>query len=158
LLAHCTGVTQMQTFLPYPSFEDTAKVLDYKRLGKQRVEGYQILNTLGRRQMGITTGAWVNHPAVIMWTGYELSLIKYCISITDEWIKRGYNDTMLPRFNEYYSIYKDMGYAEEYPRWLGDDRLHISHQSNLMRKDPSYYHQRFNVPDDIPYFWPSENP
>ena len=36
----------MQTFLPYESFEDTAKVLDYRRLGKQRVEGMQIINTI----------------------------------------------------------------------------------------------------------------
>lgn len=33
----------MQTFLPYANFEASAKVLDYKRLGKQRVEAKQIL-------------------------------------------------------------------------------------------------------------------
>ena len=36
----------MQTFLPHSSFKDTFKVLDYKRLGKQRVEAHQILNIL----------------------------------------------------------------------------------------------------------------
>ena len=36
----------MQTFLPYPSFEETASILDYRRLGKQRVEGFQILNII----------------------------------------------------------------------------------------------------------------
>jgi Pyrimidine dimer DNA glycosylase len=35
----------MHTFLPYPSFEETASILDYRRLGKQRVEGFQILKT-----------------------------------------------------------------------------------------------------------------
>ena len=38
----------MQTFLPYPDFERSAKVLDNKRLGKQRVEVLQILNVLLR--------------------------------------------------------------------------------------------------------------
>lgn len=33
----------MQTFLPYSSFEESAKCLDNKRLGKQRVEAKQIL-------------------------------------------------------------------------------------------------------------------
>jgi hypothetical protein len=33
----------MQTFLPYASFEETAHILDYRRLGKQRVEGWQII-------------------------------------------------------------------------------------------------------------------
>lgn len=36
----------MQTFLPYPSAEQSAKVLDTQRLGKQRVECLQILATL----------------------------------------------------------------------------------------------------------------
>ena len=34
----------MQTFLPYESFRESAKVLDWRRLGKQRVEGMQIIN------------------------------------------------------------------------------------------------------------------
>lgn len=36
----------MQTFMPYQSFKRTAKVLDQRRLGKQRVETYQIMGTL----------------------------------------------------------------------------------------------------------------
>jgi hypothetical protein len=36
----------MQTFLPLPDFIESAKVLDYKRLGKQRVEAWQILKAI----------------------------------------------------------------------------------------------------------------
>jgi hypothetical protein len=36
----------MQTFLPYPDFKKSIKALDYRRLGKQRVEAYQIIRTL----------------------------------------------------------------------------------------------------------------
>jgi hypothetical protein len=36
----------MQTFLPYNDFVKSARVLDYKRLGKQRVEGMQIINAI----------------------------------------------------------------------------------------------------------------
>jgi len=36
----------MQTFLPFPDFKKSASCLDYKRLGKQRVEGLQILNAI----------------------------------------------------------------------------------------------------------------
>ena len=42
----------MQTFLPYMSFDDSAAVLDYRRLGKQRVETMQILYTL----LGVKVG------------------------------------------------------------------------------------------------------
>ena len=62
----------MQTFLPYSDFERSAKTLDYKRLGKQRVEAYQILQALSDPNYG-----WQNHPAVKMWRGYEEALVAY---------------------------------------------------------------------------------
>ena len=70
----------MQTFLPYTSFEDVARTLDRKRLGKQRVEGMQILNVLAKPPN--YTGAWVHHPAVKMWRGYEDALKQY-VNIDD---------------------------------------------------------------------------
>lgn len=36
----------MQTFLPYPDFKKSLQALDYRRLGKQRVEAYQIIRFL----------------------------------------------------------------------------------------------------------------
>ena len=66
----------MQTFLPYPDFKKTAKCLDYRRLGKQRVECKQILNALQKRKGGITKGGWVNHPATKMWEDDFQALLK----------------------------------------------------------------------------------
>ena len=88
----------MQTFLPYSDFEKSAKVLDYRRLGKQRVEGYQIMKAL----LNLTESkAWRNHPATAMWRGHEGALALYCKTMCEEWIRRGYNDSLLPFFNEY---------------------------------------------------------
>jgi len=42
----------MQTFLPYPDFERSARVLDVKRLGEQRVECIQVLRGLVRKDPG----------------------------------------------------------------------------------------------------------
>ena len=55
----------MQTFLPYESFEETAKCLDYRRLGKQRIEAYQIIDLLEQENAGIDISflPWGNHPA-----------------------------------------------------------------------------------------------
>jgi len=36
----------MQTFLPFPDFQQSAAVLDRARLGKQRVEALQTLRAL----------------------------------------------------------------------------------------------------------------
>lgn len=131
----------MQTFLPYPDYRECARVLDYRRLGKQRVEAWQILQAMKRE-----TGGWVNHPAVNMWRGYEDSLNEYGREMCLEWRERGYTDNMLERF-----VCVDNPTP---PMWLGDSRLHLSHQSNLIRKDPEYYKLRFpNVPNDMAYYW-----
>ena len=41
------------------------------------------------------------------------------------------------------------------PPWVGDEALHLSHRSALVRKDPEHYRPIFGyVPDDLPYVWP----
>ena len=133
----------MQTFLPYASFEDTAKCLDYRRLGKQRVEALQIHNIVSGKR---TTGGWVNHPAVVMWRDYPDALALYHNTMISEWISRGYNNNM--PLLEYNSV--------EYPTWLGDNRLHSSHRANLIRKDSSFYGWPWWDDDpDMPYYWPT---
>lgn len=138
----------MQTFLPFNDFAKSAQSLDYRRLGKQRVETLQIINAL----MGKTKG-WVNHPATRMWTGHEHLLAVYGKEMCLEWIRRGYKDSLLQRFEEFCSMFPK---KEQGPVWLGDERLHLSHQSNLVRKLPEFYSPVFpGVPDNMPYFWPT---
>jgi len=135
----------MQTFLPYKSFPQSAKVLDNKRLGKQRVETLQILQTL------YTGSRWINHPAVLMWKDCELSLITYGISICNEWLNRGFKDTCLRKILSFIDIFSN----SKIPFWLGDEKFHTSHQSNLKRKFPEHYNKYFyNIPNNLPYFWP----
>ena len=116
----------MQTFLPTSNFRTSAKVLDYKRLGKQRVEGKQILNALSP---DYDKKGWVNHPATIMWRGFENALKYYTNCMIEEWIARGYNNTM-----EFYKIDGPI----VYPKWLGNNEFHKSHRMNLLRKDYDY--------------------
>jgi len=134
----------MQTFLPYPSFEKTVACLDWRRLGKQRVEAYQILNVL----RGQSTG-WANHPAIKMWRGYEDALAVYMNCCISEWIRRGYNNNMKLELVENYDL----------PEWVGWEDFHSSHRSNLLRKDFIYYSQfGWDEPNDLPYVWPKNNP
>jgi len=138
----------MQTFLPINNFAETAKVLDYRRLGKQRVEGYQILRTL----LGYTDG-WAHHPAVKMWKGYETALLTYTWTIIDEWVTRGYKDNLHKRLQE--MAFVDIDNLTLMPPWLGDEEFHLSHKSNLIRKFPEHYGPLWpNVPNDLPYVWP----
>lgn len=68
----------MQTFLASTNTLKAARALDNKRLNKQILECYQILNVLSGRSK---TGAWRNHPAVLMWKGYEHGLWEYVLSL-----------------------------------------------------------------------------
>ena len=133
----------MQTFLPYSDYKKSFDCLDYRRLGKQRVETFQILNVLLNRT---NTKGWRNHPATKMWQGYENALKLYLNDCIDAWKSRGYNNNM-----KYEEISGDI----VYPPWFGDRKFHTSHQSNLVRKLPEHYRKYFpDVPDDMPYVWP----
>ena len=130
----------MHTFLPYDDFNMCATVLDYRRLGKQRVECKQILNALENG------GGWRNHPAVKMWAGYEDALKLYGNLMIAEWVLRGYNNNM---------PYWETSDNIVLPVWLGMPSLHESHRANLVRKDPKYYRDFW--PDIEPqegYYWP----
>ena len=130
----------MQTFLPYPDFRRCAAALDMRRLGKQRVEAYQLLRVL----RGHTRG-WTNHPAARMWRGHEAALGAYMNACIDEWVRRGYRNTMSKARVSRYRL----------PPWFGDDAFHASHRANLLRKDPAYY-ARYGWREDpaAPYVWP----
>ena len=131
----------MQTFIPYTDFDECARALDYRRLGKQRVECKQILNAMQR-----TTGGWVNHPATKMWRGHEPALRQYMRAIILEWIARGYKNNM------------DIPEPEEYslPPWWGREDVHASHRKSLLEKDFEFYYGKWKWEDEpeINYVWP----
>ncbi|WP_329015541.1 MSMEG_6728 family protein [Micromonospora rifamycinica] len=149
----------MQTFLPYPDFLASARVLDQRRLGKQRVEALQVLRGLTRPSYG-----WRHHPAVRMWAGYEEALTRYGLDVCAVWSAAGRADTCAAtlvtdltaaRGTGRVRSQAELAAAGELPPWLGRDDLHRSHRSALLRKDPEHYRPRFgDVPSDLEYVWP----
>lgn len=137
----------MQTFLPYPDFAASAAALDRQRLGKQRVEVVQLLRAI----RGYTRG-WRNHPAARMWRGFEPALCAYGLAVCDEWVARGYNDRCAVRIRRFQASRRRV----VLPPWVGDERFHSAHRSNLLRKDPAWY-GRHGWDDDpaAPYWWPA---
>lgn len=145
----------MQTFMTHASYRDTAQILDTKRLGKQRVEAYQIFKAL--RGDYDSTGAWVNHPATVMWRGNEYELVLYGLTISNEFHQRGFDGVnMIEIFHNEFQRFEPKSHTQ-YPWWVNDELLHLTHRSNLIRKYPEYY-GGFNVPDNIPYLWPMAEP
>lgn len=149
----------MQTFLPDPDFERSAAALDDRRLGKQRVEVLQVMRALTRPGHG-----WRHHPAVKMWRGHEEALAAYGDAICREWVRRGHADTCAAKIHDDAAVadvrhvrsQAELADAGALPAWLGDEAVHRSHRSNLVRKDPGHYAEQFpDVPADLPYVWPS---
>jgi Pyrimidine dimer DNA glycosylase len=149
----------MQTFLPYPDFGSSARALDPKRLGKQRVEAIQVLRGLTRATYG-----WRHHPAVKMWAGYEEALVRYGLDVCAVWCATGRADTCAATLaadlaaacgTTTIRTQGELATAGDLPPWLGEEELHRSHRSALLRKDRAFYHLLFSdVPDDLPYVWP----
>jgi len=142
----------MQTFLPRASYKGSAVVLDRQRLGKQRVEGLQLLKALSPKYTG---KGWVNHPAARMWRGYEGALACYTLAVCEEWVSRGYKDTCADKVRVLLDARPEWQ-ASLVPPWFGDEDFHRSHRSNLVRKLPEHYAPLFEpgLPDNLPYLWP----
>jgi Pyrimidine dimer DNA glycosylase len=149
----------MQTFLPVADFDESARLLDSPRLGKQRVETLQVLRALELPDYG-----WVSHPVVRMWRGRTAALVVYGRAMVREWRARGFadsTDTLIAEFApEHASASQDdLAAAGLLPSWVGDAEVHRSHRSNLLAKDAGFYRQAFaerfaGEADDLPYKWP----
>ncbi|WP_111767115.1 MSMEG_6728 family protein [Nakamurella deserti] len=149
----------MQTFLPYPDFEESAASLDAPRLGKQRVETLQILRALELPEYG-----WANHPAVVMWRHHVPALVLYGLICARAWTRLGHADTTYDQMAEFAPDVAgldqdDLAARGQLPSWLGDPQLHLSHRSKLLAKDPAFYGARFRgTPTDLDYHWPGPDP
>lgn len=147
----------MQTFLPYPSFQQSARFLDKRRMWKQVVETKQILCILRadglpddwKETSSYKNQKWINHPAVKMWVGYEECLKLY--------------------FNDFLDVAKNVFRIKtqmepirrnaiiQMPWWMNDENFHRSHRARLIDKLPSHYEPLW--PDDKnynngKYWWP----
>jgi hypothetical protein len=153
----------MQTFLPSRDFIVVARILDSKRLNKQILEGYQILNVLSGQS---PTGGWRNHPAVKMWRGHEKILHTYIDAMIAEAKQRGIKtDKNEENIRNLYNKVGD-SWGDTMPAWYYDEqklmRIITTHKANLFDKDPIYYahfgyakHSLFNQPccSTCKYYW-----
>ena len=78
----------MQTFMPYSDIDKSVRCLDYRRLGKQRVEAMQTYNQITKGK-----GGYPHHPVNRMWGKYPDALAYYQNACIEEWIDRGYKNT-----------------------------------------------------------------
>jgi len=140
----------MQTFLPYPDYVESARVLDTRRLGKQIIEARQI-----GRALTVAGYGWQSHPAVRMWRGYVPSLIRYAYACATEWNRRRPHPHRA--FANMLMDHSDtVWYTGLAPPWLGDEAFHSAMRAALLAKDSEWYGQ-FGWTEEpvIDYVWPT---
>jgi hypothetical protein len=136
----------MMTFLPKRSYIVSAKCLDYRRLGKQRVEAWMIIQMIEEHKYP----EWHNHPAVKMWWLFPDNLKLYYNCMRNEWANRGYRNIKLQRIE--YNV------ANLHNGNIFPDELYASHRAALLAKNPQWYSQwGWKETPKIDYYWPAEN-
>ena len=150
----------MQTFLPFSDYETVAQTLDSKRLNKQILEGYQILKILSGAS---ESGAWRNHPAVLMWKKSEVHLNDYIDHLVVEANLRNIKtDKNVSNLKELKTRFGNK-WGNLVPFWMHKDHLYrvtTSHKANLYRKDSIHYAE-FQFDTAKPccpgclYYWPT---
>ncbi|QIN54404.1 hypothetical protein [Cedratvirus kamchatka] len=151
----------MQTFLPLlfvydedktllenlqDYFAKVASMMDRQRTGKQRVEAMQLLDVLLSRK---PLSSWKNHPATKMWSPWPEALKLYHNMFIQEWIKRGYKNTMkLEKIDE--NKIEEQGV----PEFLTNRHFIERMQANLLSKDVDFYGEYgWQVQPTTGYFW-----
>lgn len=140
----------MNTFLPSNDFVQIARVLDLPRLSRQISECITIFKLLDiedycREELGGIPWGLQIAPVVKLWrasTGQllDVELFQYLTALAEEWRKLhgfhhiAFNDASQLRFFYYSKVPRRI-------KW--DERVHISHRCNLMKKDPGFYQHVF---------------
>lgn len=144
----------VNTFMPWPEFDWSMKALANEELEQQRIDTMRIMDSLL-----CGGGEYYDHPATLMWEGYERALLAYQQATCYEWSSvRGFSDEYWDKTRLMFLdiVVDPMATPLVLPPWIGHTDLHISHQSNLLRVNEAHYRKFFpGIKDDHDYIWPS---
>jgi len=146
----------MQTFLPYPSYSQTAMCLDNKRLIKQILEAVQIFNVI---KNPLAKG-WQKHPAVNQWRNHPGQLMSYAVCMCHEYTNR-FNK--IHKYDAQIKNYLMNNMIGPSPKFRFNVNYLDNHKAILLGKDFSYYkyywpniHPAIKTNGKWPYIWPSK--
>ncbi len=127
----------LQTYLPYPSFVESAKCLDNKTLDKQRIDIQSILNSLS------TNDKYSSSQICKMWKGYEYALKYYYNCVVLEYEHRGFENKLSPRYYLEVFFVHPTRPQWKFPPCIGAESFHLSQKKILLKNNPKWY-SKFN--------------
>lgn len=147
----------MQVFVPdATSLEASVRCLDQSRAGNQ----------CWRESKTLLSGGWPSHPAHQLFDDYPGAFAKYNMLLIDHVYENGWcRQATHEKWHEFWRQELVKAGNADLPHWWGDERIHSSHRSALLFKDPEWYCQ-FDWedepigPDPVTgkwnYVWPEE--
>lgn len=154
------------------------KILDNKRLGKQRLEAKQILNILeyyDKHGIFPNTG-WIHHKIVKIWMGHTYALKVYFNKVIYYWKERGFQNSydyydvdeescpIIPcKFDGKTALFEQQANSMTFPLWYSYPPYYLSQRAALLMKDREYYlGQQLLTPEVEPYLlkgylWPCDH-
>lgn len=154
----------IQTWLPLPSFKDSAESLSDEDVTKQVFDAFRVIEHLHQIPMeetALSKEYWASEPTLPiscadMWRGCEIQLCEYTLEIAEEESIRWRRQHPLL---EEIARHMEMATGEDSymgkPSWFGNAEFHLSHQAALVRKNPSFYKKKFNGDDQLMLMWPT---
>jgi len=143
----------MQVFRPYIDWRMSARVLDNRRLGKQRVEAKQVMNAILRRMGLIRDGrrGWLNHPITLMYYNdgrpYFRDLIGYFNACVEEWRLRRMRSSI--SLSDIEHLIQGVISAEGHPLTPTHE---IEYRRILILKEPEHYIRAFRREEVLEVF------
>ena len=133
----------MQVFVCDSSMSRSAQMLDSKRLNKQIVEAFQLVEDRLPN---------LHHPAYMFWKEHKKELRMYMSCLCAEYTRRYGKEHKCANVASKPTTDSFASFIPEF------DLLLLSHRVNLLRKDENWYSQFFSVPlplTDYPngYYW-----
>ncbi len=143
----------MLFLLPEEDIVKSIKCLDYTVLDQTIVSTTKLMKILAGNK---AEPRMAERPYVAMWRYYPGWLADYLRCMHINWRHRfGVTHRIYKLSHSYYGSLFPEQVEELYPYWLGDEKLHKSHQAWLLRKNYLYYAQHgWDVDVDTPEYWP----
>jgi hypothetical protein len=137
----------MQTFLPYASFEETAKALDLARLTFVMRDSLTLMKSLARFYPLNKRGesGFEGHTVGQFWKGHEISLAKYGLALAQNHLYRPANASKamtltqrklhMSMWQQMIEALEDRGFPEDPPPLIGDEEFHSAFRAFLLYRD-----------------------
>jgi hypothetical protein len=123
-----TAPERRTTFVPLPTYTESAKVMTGSDLAACYMVGYKIHNGLAKPEELVP-------GTVEMWAGHKPALARYVNVLMEELVRRTGEPSLLPKL-------PDLQGHTHFPKWLGNEDFH-RRQQQMMCWHHEYYASKF---------------